>query len=100
MSALKFLLAKEWSMGNGQCPECCGVPEDWIGHPCHLDSTKIGHEPDCELAAAIKDAGGAPLMMGESKRADTYRIATSPQGFLVTEPVTQKLIKPAEESKH
>ena len=47
---------KEWSMGNGQCPECCGVPPSWYGHPCHRKASSIGHERKCSLAAAIPSA--------------------------------------------
>ena len=64
MSAIKYLKEKEWSMGNGQCPECCGAPEKWFGHPCYMTPDTIGHEKDCELAASLKDLGETPLMKG------------------------------------
>jgi len=65
MSAVKYLKDKEWSMGNGQCPECCGVPESWYGHPCHLKAETIGHKADCPLAASLRDLGDTPLMIGD-----------------------------------
>lgn len=63
--AAKYLKRREWSMGNGQCPECCGVPASWHGkHPLHMDAASIGHEANCQLAAALRNAGEAPLMKG------------------------------------
>src|SRR5271167_2064177 len=67
MSSLAYLKKKQWSMGNGQCPDCCGVPKSWLGHPLYLDGTEIGHERKCSLAAAIADAGGKPLYIGDYK---------------------------------
>jgi len=60
---LAGLLRLEWSMGNGQCPECCGVHQGWLGHPCHPTQDTIGHEAECPLADAIRQLGGSPLMM-------------------------------------
>lgn len=67
MSAKDYLLAMEWSMGNGQCPECCGVPADWLGHPCYKNADSLGHEKDCKLAAALVDVGEEPLMIRQSR---------------------------------
>jgi len=52
-TSLKYLLRQEWSMGNGQCPECCGSKPDmgWW-------TETVGHKPGCELAKAIESAGG------------------------------------------
>lgn len=65
MTALEYLKSKEWSMGNGQCPDCYGAHKGWHGHPAFLQAASIGHEPDCPLAAAITELGGEPLMMGQ-----------------------------------
>lgn len=65
MSCLNYLKKLEWSMGNGQCPECCGVPPSWYGHPCHRTYGSIGHHKGCKLAASLKELGDSPLMMGE-----------------------------------
>ncbi len=54
MTILDYLKGKEWSMGNGQCPECYGVPDSWLGHPCHPTKDTLGHESDCVLASSIK----------------------------------------------
>lgn len=62
--ALAYLRNIEWSMGNGQCPECHGARASWYGHPCHRDPEGIGHRATCELAAAISALGEAPLMVG------------------------------------
>ncbi len=58
--ARAWLKRKEWSMGNGQCPECFGVPPSWLGHPCYLTPDTIGHKFNCALAAVLKD----PIMLG------------------------------------
>ncbi len=84
--AIKFLRDKEWSMGNGQCPECCGVPESWIGHPLYLDATRVGHRKGCSLAKALAALGEVPLMVGQSKRADVHETFWTPEGFLSTRP--------------
>lgn len=64
-AALKYLLVKEFSAGNGQCPECWGAPPRWFGHPCFRDASLIGHHKDCELATAICEAGGSTVFLGE-----------------------------------
>jgi hypothetical protein len=83
MTAREYLERREWSMGNGQCPDCYGVPPDWLGHPLHLDASSIGHEPDCDLAAALKDDGATPVMRGEFKSEKVYELDWS-SGFLST----------------
>ena len=51
--ALKFLRSKEWTMGNGQCHECCGNKprKGWW-------TDTVGHAPTCKLAKAIESLGG------------------------------------------
>jgi hypothetical protein len=66
-AALDYLLSREWSVGNGQCPECLGVPASWYGHPCYRYPDQVGHKKDCPLAASIKELGGEPLMVGTYK---------------------------------
>ena len=82
MSSLKYLLKREWSMGNGQCPDCCGVPKSWLGHPLYLDGSGIGHEPKCSLAAAIAGAGGKPLYIGKFKPKIQYETCLVSAGEL------------------
>jgi hypothetical protein len=84
MNAKKFLLNKQWSMGNGQCPECCGVPENWLGHPCHLDSSNLGHKKNCPLAKALEDVGVKPLYVGQSKLKKKYENYITEQGCYST----------------
>jgi len=84
MIALAYLQKNEWSKGNGQCPECSGVPASWHGHPLHKTSETIGHESECPLASAIKELGGAPLMMGEYKSDKKYESYVTNGGFLST----------------
>lgn len=82
MSALDYLLKQEWSMGNGQCPECCGVPESWHGHPLHMTPDTIGHQKKCKLAASIKELGGTPLMIGDFKSTKVFKYEWGEGGIL------------------
>ena len=66
-SRLKELLAKEWSIGSGQCPVCRGVNEEWHGHPLFTDPGKIGHSTWCQLAESIQNLGGEALFVGTYK---------------------------------
>ena len=87
---LKYLLDKEWSMGNGQCPECCGVHTGWLGHPLYLTSKNIGHKKECVLAASIKENKGDVIYKGEFKSSVEYWNIISENGCFSTE------IKPAD----
>ena len=50
-SAEKYLRKQEWSMGNGQCPECCGCsPKIRWGRDVNL-----GHKSGCALNAALQE---------------------------------------------
>ena len=89
MTALKYLKNKEWSMGNGQCPECCGVPSSWHGNPTHLTAETIGHEKGCLLAASIRDIGGETLMVGDFDGPD-YETYWNDNGLLSTRLVSSK----------
>ena len=89
-NAVKFLRNKEWSMGNGQCPECCGVPASWHGHPCHMTTEGIGHEANCSLAAALVAVGDTPLMKGTFKSNAEFEHYISDGGFFGTRPKTAK----------
>lgn len=73
-NTLKHLKEKEWSMGNGQCPECYGVPESWLGHINHLTFDTIGHKKDCVLVACLRELGEAPLIKGEFKGEAEYEV--------------------------
>jgi hypothetical protein len=81
MTALDYLLAHEWSMGNGQCPECHGVHAGWYPHPCHMTPDTIGHKLDCPLAASILDVGGKPLFLGAFKDSKQYENYITDDGF-------------------
>lgn len=84
MTAVEYLRKREWSMGNGQCPDCCGVPQDWHGHPCHLTAETIGHAPNCPLADALRHAGETPLMKGDYKSDVVYENFWDEKGFADT----------------
>lgn len=59
-----YLVKKEWSMGNGQCPECCGVPPRWHGRWGYFNTDTIGHKQSCMLAAALRELRHTPLILG------------------------------------
>ena len=84
MSALDFLRKDEWSMGNGQCPDCHGVPEKWFGHPLFLTADLIGHHPDRKMALAIQELGGEALIIGDFKSDVECETCTTNEGFLST----------------
>jgi hypothetical protein len=88
--ALEYLQAKEYAMGcngrrnMGQCPECHGVHESWLGHPLYLDSSGLGHKVGCLLAKSIRELGGAVVFVGESRLADKWQILINGRGMLDT----------------
>lgn len=86
MKALSYLLSREWSMGNGQCPECHGVPASWYPHPCYLTPDTIGHKHDCVLAASLKELGEEPLYKGGFKSDEKYRNGISEEGIYCVVP--------------
>lgn len=89
-NVLDYLRTREWSMGclggrnMGQCPECCGVHESWLGHPLHLDSSELGHKKGCSLAAAIESCGGVVVYVGESQLTERYEDYIDERGFFST----------------
>ena len=86
--ATRYLKKREWSMGNGQCPDCEGVPASWHGHPLHMKTDSIGHEAGCKLAAALRELGQKPLMKGEFTSDVEYENYISDKGFYGTRPKT------------
>lgn len=65
MITITYLRRDEWSMGNGQCPECHGLAPDarWDGHVClRLSDWSAGHRAHCQLAAALQELGVQPVM--------------------------------------
>ena len=49
----RYLRRKEWSMGNGQCGECCGLEPDRLENP--------GHHKDCAFARLLLELDMVPL---------------------------------------
>jgi len=82
--SLEYLKRKEWSLGNGQCPECLGVHEGWYGHPYHMNKESIGHGKDCALAKAIKELGGDVLYVGEYKSDKQFEYYIDSNGIIGT----------------
>ena len=67
---LEYLEKREWSMGNGQCPDCCGASPSFLGGVAlggwhRLE--EIGHEPNCYLMDAIVAAGGEARPKGSCR---------------------------------
>ena len=61
--ALSYLVAQEWSMGNGQCPSCQGIcPGEKFARYAH--SAK-GHTAECPLAGSIDELGGKAVRVGD-----------------------------------
>ena len=87
-AALQYLKSLEWSMGNGQCPDCCGVPASWHGHPLHMTTENIGHGATCALAASLMALGEKPLMQGEFNSDAEFEHFISAGGFYGTRPKT------------
>ena len=81
---IQYLKKKEWSMGNGQCPECCGVPKNWHGHPCHMEAESIGRKENCGVAKALICAGEKPLFIGEYLSTAKFEHFISENGILGT----------------
>ena len=60
-AALEFLTKTEWTMGNGQCGDCCGLGESFVfGWGCG-GRDSWGHELMCPRAKAIESIGGNPF---------------------------------------
>lgn len=82
MLSVPYWRDKEWSMGNGQCPECCGVPESWFGQPLHLNPESIGHNKDCPLAEVLFALGEAPVMQGSFKSDKKFEWCMNDAGII------------------
>jgi hypothetical protein len=53
-----YLTKKEWSMGNGQCDECCGLGPDWgKGFMNEPLPEETGHTRNCKFAKMLKELG-------------------------------------------
>lgn len=50
--AVRYLREREWTMGNGQCHDCCGLApgRNWW-------TPTIGHTRNCKLARALDSLG-------------------------------------------
>jgi len=87
-NTINYLQNKEWSMGNGQCPECCGVSPGWLGHPLHLTPETVGHKKNCPLAAALEESGVVVVREGQYKSPLVYEMYITENGLLSTRPKT------------
>ena len=76
---MSYLTEQEWSMGNGQCPECCGIG---VGFHMQDHSSRIGHKKGCKLAKQLKEIGGKPMMIGDFDPGYEFESYWSESGFL------------------
>ncbi len=83
-NVIKYLRKKEWSMGHGQCPECCGVSHEWLGDINYLTSKNLGHLKTCSLAKALEDLDEYVLYRGESKDTSVHETYWTKTGILST----------------
>lgn len=65
-----YLRKQEWSMGNGQCPECHAKGPSWLGIGGW--GQEIGHKPDCPMAAILKRLGQHVVFHQEYARKETF----------------------------
>ncbi len=86
---VQYFKDKEWSMGNGQCPDCHGVSESWHGHPLYKTSKEIGHKKGCKMAEMLTEMGQKPLMIGDYKSELEYESYIADSGQLGTRPKTK-----------
>ncbi len=68
-TAIKYLRGKEWSMGNGQCPECYGLSSKLRSY---YPSRLAGHHPQCLLAVALEELGDKPLFKSDPEKEKYY----------------------------
>ena len=53
-----YLTKKEWSMGNGQCDECCGMGPNWgKGMANEPLPEETGHTRKCKFAKMLVELG-------------------------------------------
>ena len=74
MKAIEYLRSREWSMGNGQCPDCGGISLAWYDReveqcrklvelfsgkpmPLLLVRGPAGHKDNCCLASSLVSLG-------------------------------------------
>lgn len=59
--------AREWTMGNGQCHECCGTKDGFNGHSLSYNKFDMGHEKGCSIGEILEAFGEEVLWKRESK---------------------------------
>jgi len=53
-----YLTKKEWTMGNGQCYECCGLkPGFGAGSASPATADETGHTKKCKFAKMLVELG-------------------------------------------
>jgi hypothetical protein len=75
-AAWAYLRKQEWSMGNGQCPECHECGPSWLGFGGWGNS--IGHKKDCGMATSLVALGQDVVWSSEY---DRHADAGSPLGL-------------------
>lgn len=67
-STISFLRKNEWTMGNGQCPDCYGLSPygRWEKHPCNTEG--VGHKRSCDRAIALEGLGEEVIYIPKATR--------------------------------
>lgn len=63
--ALPRLRVDEWTMGNGQCPDCEGFNPNLRSWKVQCE--KLGHHRKCPRATAIEELGGEVQWLHKNK---------------------------------
>lgn len=62
MTAATYLRSKEWTMGSGQCWECCGLGPWRFQDEAPYEK---GHTEDCAFADSLEELGEWVLRVGQ-----------------------------------
>ena len=65
---IKYLRDKEWTMGNGQCDDCCGTDPNMIWGLGR--DKRSGHEKDCPAAKCLEELGEKVFYKGDKRDPD------------------------------
>lgn len=93
---LSNLQRHEWTMGNGQCRECCGVPPKWYGYSCYMEKERIGHSLNCSVGFNIRELGGITWFKGEfkpTKEQQAFRDAEKQELDRFYAPIVKKIVE-------
>jgi len=90
MRCKDYLRSKEWSMGNGQCPECNGLDPDHYGTGGWIRKSEFGHTTNCPLGLSLKEIGLEVLFQGEFNPKIEYENYINEDGVFGIRPKTEE----------